>query len=371
MSILERNDYGGLEPFSPQNGSHRHLPSHDDREMSLLNTNVEASGAKKAPRVSGLTSPHSTVQHRMLGPDRQRRVSRHVSKARKNEAEPIILYGRSFGLISPDNGFRQAIARFTHHRYFEYGVFFLIFLSSLALTFDEQLLSKEPTLRTVLEYMDIITTALFAIEMVLKIITFGLVAHHGAYMQSGWNLLDMFIVMVSLCNLFLGDLEFFKSFRALRALRPLRVISRFQSMRLVVAAIFATLPALANVVLVSGLFFLIFAIIGVQFFSGQCVCVCLPPLHVDAVQCLLHFAYSHYCLRVPRKLHSCLLVMPCVCWSCRAFVGYGVPLFHCDHSCAGRFMRCVPVLDMDPDVVAMLDEVRTHCLLVVHAFCML
>ena len=57
--------------------------------------------------------------------------------------------------------------------------------------------------------------------------------------------------------------------RALRALRPLRVISRNEGLKLVVNSLFSSLPAMGNVMLVCGLFVLIFAILGVNFFKGR------------------------------------------------------------------------------------------------------
>jgi hypothetical protein len=59
-----------------------------------------------------------------------------------------------------------------------------------------------------------------------------------------------------------------KALRALRALRPLRVIKRFENLRLIVNALFATFGAMQNVLLVGTLLLLIFSIMGVSFFKG-------------------------------------------------------------------------------------------------------
>jgi hypothetical protein len=64
-------------------------------------------------------------------------------------------------------------------------------------------------------------------------------------------------------------LKSLKALRALRALRPLRVISRNEGLKLVVNSLFSALPALGNVMLVCGLFVLIFAILGTNFFKGK------------------------------------------------------------------------------------------------------
>lgn len=66
-----------------------------------------------------------------------------------------------------------------------------------------------------------------------------------------------------------GNIQAFKTMRTLRALRPLRALSRFQGMRVVVNALVQAIPAIFNVLLVCLIFWLIFAIMGVQLFNGK------------------------------------------------------------------------------------------------------
>lgn len=60
------------------------------------------------------------------------------------------------------------------------------------------------------------------------------------------------------------SLNSLKALRTLRALRPLRVASRLEGMKVIVNSLFASLPALANVLLVSSLVYLIFGIMAVD-----------------------------------------------------------------------------------------------------------
>ena len=94
------------------------------------------------------------------------------------------------------------------------------------------------------------------------------------YILNGWNILDFLVVVTSLADfMFSGQagevLSGIKALRALRALRPLRVISRNQGLKLVVNALFSSIPAMLNVILVCGVFLLIFAVIGINFFKGK------------------------------------------------------------------------------------------------------
>ena len=78
--------------------------------------------------------------------------------------------------------------------------------------------------------------------------------------MNGWNILDFVVVSASLLDLFVyiqntdsvdtEQLKSLKALRALRALRPLRMISRNEGMRLVVNALFASIPSMTNVLIV-------------------------------------------------------------------------------------------------------------------------
>ena len=63
------------------------------------------------------------------------------------------------------------------------------------------------------------------------------------------------------------DVPAIKILRLLRTLRPLRVISHNVAMKLIVASIFDSVDALANVILVIVSIWLMFAILAVNFFS--------------------------------------------------------------------------------------------------------
>ena len=129
-----------------------------------------------------------------------------------------------------------------------------------------------------LYYINVCFTAIFIVEMLVKMAAFSLCG----YFEDGWNWLDFFIVIISVIGLmdFLPALKSLRALRALRALRPLRLVSRYPEMQLVVEAIFQAAPSILNVVLVLLLFWLVFGILGVQFFGGMmhwCV-LYVPPV---------------------------------------------------------------------------------------------
>jgi hypothetical protein len=153
----------------------------------------------------------------------------------------------------------------------------IIIASSFFLVLDNPVNDPESPLRVTLFYIDSVFTFIFAFEALIKIIAFGFIntslKDQKPYLGVGWNILDILVVLTALLDFFVADsssaLKSLKALRALRALRPLRVISRNEGLKIVVESIFSSLPALANVMLVSGLFTFIYAIVGINFFKGK------------------------------------------------------------------------------------------------------
>ncbi|XP_037971766.2 sodium channel protein para isoform X12 [Plutella xylostella] len=160
--------------------------------------------------------------------------------------------------------------RLIENTYFETAVITMILLSSLALALEDVHLPHRPILQDILYYMDRIFTVIFFLEMLIKWLALGF----QKYFTNAWCWLDFIIVMVSLINFVAalcgaGGIQAFKTMRTLRALRPLRAMSRMQGMRVVVNALVQAIPSIFNVLLVCLIFWLIFAIMGVQLFAGK------------------------------------------------------------------------------------------------------
>ncbi|CAL4063472.1 unnamed protein product, partial [Meganyctiphanes norvegica] len=176
--------------------------------------------------------------------------------------------------------FRKKIWDFVDAPYFEWFILCLIFASSITLCFEDIHLDSKEELKMILNWLNLIFAILFTIEMLLKWIAFGFVR----YFTSAWTILDCFIVMVSLCSLFVkqDNLIALRSLRTLRALRPLRAISRWEGMKIVVNALMYAIPSIFNVLLVCLVFWLIFSIMGVQMFGGKFY-KCIDPVTRERV----------------------------------------------------------------------------------------
>lgn len=96
-------------------------------------------------------------------------------------------------------------------------------------------------------------------------------ANHSRELVCGVWQVDLVIVASSILVLVLESTSFnyVKGFRVLRAIKPLRALTRSAGMLLVFRSVTLSLKAMANVSIVCLLFFVIFAILGVQLFSGR------------------------------------------------------------------------------------------------------
>merc|ERR550534_1389335 len=165
---------------------------------------------------------------------------------------------------------RLQISRLIEDKYFETVVLCLILLSSFVMTLEDVWFETRPLLMDLLYYLDRILTVVFFLETDLKLFAMGCVMYFG----NAWCWLDFVIVAVSLINfgaslLGAGNIPIFKTMRTLRALRPLRAMAKMEGMKVVVNALIGATPSIVNVLLVCLIFWLIFAIIGVNFFMGR------------------------------------------------------------------------------------------------------
>eukprot|EP00793_Prasinoderma_coloniale_P003769 PRCOL_00003146-RA len=188
----------------------------------------------------------------------------------------LVPEANSLFVFPPDNAVRVACARVVSHNKFELGIIAAILISSMLLALDSNALlndnsSSGKALRAALFGLDVLFVALFAVEMVLKVITMGFVAHKDAYLRNGWNVLDFLIVIVGVVGLAAsgGALDALRALRTFRALRPLRMASRATGIKVIVNALFKAIPAIGNVLLVCALFYLIFGILGLNLLLGR------------------------------------------------------------------------------------------------------
>ncbi|XP_070193049.1 muscle calcium channel subunit alpha-1-like isoform X2 [Littorina saxatilis] len=197
---------------------------------------------------------------------RPRRMSElHIS----SKSKPIPQASSLF-VFSPTNKFRMLCHKTCNHSYFSNVVLACILISSAMLAAEDPLRSESPR-NLILNKFDYFFTSVFTVEIIIKIITYGLVLHKESFCRSLFNILDLVVVAVSLISFPLDNeaISVVKILRVLRVLRPLRAINRAKGLKHVVQCVIVAVRTIYNIMLVMFLLQFMFAVIGVQLFKGK------------------------------------------------------------------------------------------------------
>jgi voltage-gated sodium channel len=109
-----------------------------------------------------------------------------------------------------------------------------------------------------LEILDHIILAVFVVEIAARI-----VVRHWAFFRDPWSIFDFIVIGIAL----VPATETFSVLRALRVLRVLRLITAVPTLKRVVAGLLASLPGMGSIVLLIGLIYYVFAVMGVKLFG--------------------------------------------------------------------------------------------------------
>jgi voltage-dependent calcium channel T type alpha-1G len=168
--------------------------------------------------------------------------------------------------------FRRFCTWFVTRQWFDNVILLFIALNCITLAMERPNIPPSSTERVFLATANYVFTAVFAVEMLLKVVAAGMFYGPNAYFTSGWNIMDGSLVVISIIDLLMTIVSdssprifgILRVFRLLRSLRPLRVINRAPGLKLVVQTLLSSLRPIGNIVLICCTFFIIFGILGVQ-----------------------------------------------------------------------------------------------------------
>ncbi|XP_035234725.1 calcium channel, voltage-dependent, N type, alpha 1B subunit, a isoform X6 [Anguilla anguilla] len=150
---------------------------------------------------------------------------------------------------------------------FEYSILTMIALNTVVLMMKFH--GAPPFYEAMLKYLNIVFTALFSLECVLKIIAFGPLN----YLKDAWNWFDFVTVLGSITDILVTEintnklinLSFLRLFRAARLIKLLR---QGYTIRILLWTFVQSFKALPYVCLLIAMLFFIYAIIGMQVFGN-------------------------------------------------------------------------------------------------------
>lgn len=122
-----------------------------------------------------------------------------------------------------------------------------------------------------MEKIDLAMTTIFCLEAILKIVSHGFILNgRKSYLRDGWNMLDFFIVALSVVSLSVdANLSFIKVLRVARILRPLRLIQKAQGLKIAIQSLFKALPQIMSLQIVVMFVIFMISILLTTLLSGK------------------------------------------------------------------------------------------------------
>lgn len=159
-----------------------------------------------------------------------------------------------------------------HWQLFEVITIAVILMNTIVLAADDPLATSRSEVFVV---FDTIFLAFYTTECILKILSYGFIIPAKSYLRESWNVLDFTIVVTAWVDFLFGNSLKLQALRALRVLRPLRSISSIEGLRIIFLALVSSLKPLMAALTIFVFFIAIFAIAGLQLWSGLLTSRCL------------------------------------------------------------------------------------------------
>ncbi|XP_045486267.1 voltage-dependent calcium channel type A subunit alpha-1 isoform X3 [Pieris rapae] len=177
----------------------------------------------------------------------------------------------SLFIFSDENPIRRYTKFIIEWPPFEYAVLLTIIANCVVLALEEHLPNGDKTiLAQNLEKTEAYFLGIFCVEASLKILALGFVLHRGSYLRNVWNIMDFFVVVTGIITQMpeVAPEVDFRTLRAIRVLRPLKLVSGVPSLQVVLKSIIKAMAPLLQIGLLVLFAIVIFAIIGLEFYSG-------------------------------------------------------------------------------------------------------
>ncbi|XP_037069662.1 LOW QUALITY PROTEIN: voltage-dependent T-type calcium channel subunit alpha-1H-like [Pollicipes pollicipes] len=224
-----------------------------------------------APRASPEASdvdPLSTPRHpelRRLRSSVFPRVSQSADRGPLTCTELLAISGALSAALPRGRG---GIKRFIEHSYCQKGILLAIMINTLSMGVEFH--NQPEWLTSVVEISNIIFSAIFALEMLLKLIAVGF---YG-YISNGFNVFDGLIVIISAMDLYKSQfsetgeggssLSVLRTFRLLRILKLVRFLPNLRRQLLVMLKTMDNVAIFFSLLI---LFIFIFSILGMNLFG--------------------------------------------------------------------------------------------------------
>uniref|UniRef100_A0A8C7FFU3 Calcium voltage-gated channel subunit alpha1 E n=1 Tax=Oncorhynchus kisutch TaxID=8019 RepID=A0A8C7FFU3_ONCKI len=181
---------------------------------------------------------------------------------------------RSLFIFGEDNIVRKYYSSLTCcFTPFEYMILATIIANCIVLALEQHLPGEDKTpMSKRLEKTEPYFIGMFCFEAGIKVVALGFVFHKGSYLRNGWNVMDFIVVLSGILATAGAHMNIpvdLRTLRAVRVLRPLKLVSGIPSLQIVLKSIMKAMVPLLQIGLLLFFAILMFAIIGLEFYSGK------------------------------------------------------------------------------------------------------
>ncbi|XP_050531904.1 voltage-dependent calcium channel type A subunit alpha-1 isoform X4 [Daktulosphaira vitifoliae] len=276
MSIRRRESSPSV-PYAGGPGSPRYrrrrraVTTSDHKTCALIQTRIKLgdiimlAAEKEVAAAAGRDCTGSAGTTAGMGRPRSHHHHHHHHQQADAPPGPSSLF-----LFSADNPVRRYTRFIIEWPPFEYAVLLTIIANCVVLALEQHLPKSDKTvLAKTLEATELVFLAIFCAEATLKILALGFLLHSGSYLRNIWNIMDFFVVVTGCITQIpsTGNMDL-RTLRAIRVLRPLKLVSGIPSLQVVLKSIIKAMAPLLQIGLLVLFAIIIFAIIGLEFYSG-------------------------------------------------------------------------------------------------------
>lgn len=197
---------------------------------------------------------------------------------------------QSLFIFGPESNFRLFLIRLTQSERFSNFIMLTILLNSISIAMFDNSLAKT-SLNNVMQILSYVFCMIYTMEAAMRIIAEGFCIGSNTYLRNPANVFDFIIVIISIhefvFQVFASDKkQLLTVFRVLKVFRVARLLSSFykiDALRQQLRTLGGSFVGLLNVLVFLGIFFALFAVIGLQLFGDSLYNACrITPEPVES-----------------------------------------------------------------------------------------
>jgi hypothetical protein len=176
-------------------------------------------------------------------------------------SKPEVVFG-----MPTTHWLRKRVIAVTLTHVFERVMLLAVLLSCVQMMLEHPRILEGSLYMRCLQGIERALTAVFLLELLCKVVTFGF----RGYWAITSNKMDAIIVFTSILVIAVesSGLTFFKALRVFRALNAMRVATRSSTMQQIINSMAQSMASMFNVTVLLLIVFVMFAVLGMQLFSG-------------------------------------------------------------------------------------------------------